>query len=133
LRRYFDRFDPSQIRVYLYEDFVKEPHGLLADLFGFLGVEPGFLPDMAPRHNVSGRVRSAGLQRWLTRSHPFKEALKRWIPERWGHAVISRVQPFNLVRADMNPETRRRLIDAYRDDIELLQNLIGRDLSHWLV
>ena len=133
LQRYFDRFDPARIRVYLYEDFVEKPRWLLADLFGFLGVNTGFRPDMAPRHNVSGRPRSAGLQRWLTRSHPLKEAVKSWIPERWGHRVISWVQPFNVVRAEMNPETRRRLIDSYRDDIEGLQVLIDRDLSHWLV
>jgi len=95
-------------------------------------VDTGFKPDSSPRHNVSGRARSAGLQRWLTRSHPFKEALKSWIPEAWGHRVISWVQPLNVVRAEMNPETRRCLIDEYRDDIEGLQVLIGRDLSHWL-
>jgi hypothetical protein len=132
LQRYFDRFDPARIRIYLYEDFVDRPRWLLSDLFDFLGVDPGFRPDISPRHNVSGRVRSAGLQRWLTRNHPFKEALKNWIPERWGHRVISWVQPFNLARVDMNPETRRRLIDGYREDIELLQVLIHRDLSHWL-
>ncbi len=133
LKRYFDRFDAARIRVYLYEDFVERPRWLLADLFGFLDVNPDFRPDISPRHNVSGRVRSAGLQRWLTRSHPFKEALKSWFPERWGHRIISRVQPFNLVRSEMNPETRQSLIDEYRDDIELLQTLIKRDMSHWLV
>ena len=29
------------------------------------------------------------------------------------------------------PETRRRLIRDYSDDIESLQSLVGRDLSHW--
>jgi len=132
LQRYFDRFDPARIRIYLYEDFVEKPRWLLADLFEFLGVDAGFRPAISPRHNVSGRVRSAELQRWLTRNHPFKEALKRWIPERLGHQVVSWVQPFNLVRVEMNPETRRCLIDAYRDDIEWLQGLIHRDLSQWV-
>jgi len=132
LQRYFDRFNPARIRIYLYEDFVEKPRWLLADLFGFLGVNTGFRPDISARHNVSGRARSARLQRWLTRPHPLKEALKTWIPEHWGHRAISWVQPFNVVRAELNPGTRRRLIDVYRDDIESLQVLIGRDLSHWL-
>jgi hypothetical protein len=132
LKHYFDRFDPARIRIYLYEDFVEKPGWLLADLFDFLGVDAGFRPDTSPRHNVSGRPRSARLQRWLTRSHPFKEAMKSWIPEAWGHRVISWVQPFNVVRTELNPETRIRLMDAYREDIEGLQVLIDRDLSHWL-
>jgi len=132
LQRYFDLFPRANIRIYLYEDYLRRPAWLLADLFGFLGVDPTFRPDTSPRHNISGRPRSARLQRWLTRSHPFKEALKTWIPERWGHRVISWVQPFNVVRGAMDPATRRRLIEEYRDDIALLQTLIGRDLSHWL-
>jgi len=30
------------------------------------------------------------------------------------------------------PQLRRQLTDEYREDIPKLQNLIGRDLSHWL-
>jgi hypothetical protein len=132
LQRYFDRFDRDRIRIYLYEEFLADPRRLLADLFGFLGVDPGFQPDISSWHNVSGQPRSAGLQRWLTRSHPLKEALKARIPARWGHRLISRVQAVNVVRSALEPETRQRLIRAYRDDIEQLQGLIGRDLSHWL-
>lgn len=132
LEPYYARFDPAAIRVYLYEDFAADPDAVLADLFAFLGVDPGFRPDMRPRHNVSGRPRSARLQRWLTRRHPVKEALKRWVPEDWGHRIITRIQPFNVVRGEMDPATRRRLIEGYRDDILHLEALIGRDLSHWL-
>ena len=91
-----------------------------------------FTPDISTRHNVSGRARSIGLQRFLTRRRPLKEALKKVIPEQWGHRAISWVQSRNLVRGRLNPETRRRLIEDYSDDIEQLQALIGRDLSHWL-
>lgn len=132
LQHYFDLFEKKQIRIYLYEDFVGRPGWMLADLFAFLGVDSGFGPDMSPRHNVSGQARSARLQRWLTRSHPLKEALKKWIPEEWGHRLISRVQPFNVARSVLGAKTRRNLINSYRDDIKLLQDLIGRDLSHWL-
>ena len=132
LNRYFDRFDPARIRVYLYEDLVEKPLWLLNDLFSFLGVDPHFTPDVSIRHNVSGRARSAGLQRWLTGRQPFKEALKKAIPEQWGHRIISWGQSRNVVRSRLNPETRLRLIREYRDDIRSLQTLIGRDLSHWL-
>ena len=133
LKRYLARFDPARIRIYLYEDFVERPLWLLSDLFGFLGVDPDFTPDISTRHNVSGRARSSGLQRWLTGRKPLKEALKKAIPERWGHRAISWVQSHNLVRTGMKPETRRYLIGEYGDDIRELQDLIGRDLSHWLV
>jgi hypothetical protein len=131
LKQYYDRFDPGQIRIYLYEDFVYRPEWMLEDLFKFLGVDAGFRPVTASRHNISGRARSARLQRWLTRTNPVKEALKKWIPEQWGHRLIYRVQLFNVVRSRIDPETRKCLMRDYRDDIKLLENLIGRDLSGW--
>jgi len=53
LQRYFDKFDHSQIRVYLFEDFNTNPVGVLQDIFQFLGVNEEFIPDMSVKHNVS--------------------------------------------------------------------------------
>ena len=53
-------------------------------------------------------------------------------PEQWGHRLSSAVQPANLARPPMRPETRADLVEGYRDDIGRLEQLIGRDLSHWL-
>jgi hypothetical protein len=132
LARYFERFGPNRIRVYLHEELDQDPYGVLADLFRFLGVDEGFRPDVRTRHNLSGYARSARLQRLLTRRHPLKEAAKSLIPERWGHRVISWLQPANLVRPPLRPETRSRLVEGYREDIRRLEGLIGRDLSPWL-
>jgi hypothetical protein len=40
---------------------------------------------------------------------------------------------FNLAPPPpLDPEIRARLTEDYREDILKLQDLIGRDLSHWL-
>ena len=71
-------------------------------------------------------------QNFLTKRHPFKEWLKHFIPERLGHRVISMMQPGLVSIPQIAPGTRARLIEDYREDIMRLQNLIQRDLSHWL-
>jgi hypothetical protein len=53
LTRYFQAFDRSQIKVYLYYDFRTDPIGVLRDVFRFLGVDEGFVPDTSARHNVT--------------------------------------------------------------------------------
>jgi len=35
-------------------------------------------------------------------------------------------------RVEMDPKFRRRLIDVFRDDIQLLSTTTGRNLDHWL-
>ena len=47
--------------------------------------------------------------------------------------LISKInsRPANMERSALSPDLRRSLLDAFRCDIELLESLIGRDLSHW--
>lgn len=51
LRRYYQRFPREQIRVYLYEDLKADPHGVLADIFEFLGVDACPSADPSILHN----------------------------------------------------------------------------------
>lgn len=51
LKRYYDQFNHSQIRVYLYDDFNRAPNGILLDIFRFLNIDETFIPDMSIRHN----------------------------------------------------------------------------------
>lgn len=140
LKRYYDRFEREQIKVYLYDELNSDPEGVVRDMFRFLDVDDAFEPDMSSRHNVSGIPQSRVLQSlylWLRRSSPAKSALKALIPEkprrRMYRLVLNGVQRRNLAKAPpLSPEMRQELIEAYREDVLDLQDLIGKDLSGWL-
>lgn len=42
------------------------------------------------------------------------------------------VRSRNLKKSGLSPEERGQAIEMFRDDIRRTQDLIGRDLSHWL-
>jgi hypothetical protein len=135
LKRYFDLFDPSQIRVCLYEDFDSDPVGVLQDIFQFLGVEKTFIPDTSIRHNVSRTVRiprSKKLHALLTTPNAIKVAFRLLIPGKRRQLIRNNLMNWNLVKPPLLPEVRNRLIGEYREDILRLQDLIQRDLSKWL-
>lgn len=132
LATYYDHFPREQIKVILYEDFAASPGIVLADIFRFLGVDDSFMPDTSARHNQSGIPHSRSVQKFLTGSHPVKEWLKNFVPERLGHRVISMMQPSLVSRPGMSPRIRARLTEDYCEDIIQLQELIRMDLSHWL-
>lgn len=115
---YYELFPPAQIRVYLYEQWRDSPRDLLRDLFTFLGVDSSFEPGLR-NCNVTRAPRSRRLRRLAVNSSlPGLDRLDR---------------RHNLVRPPpMRPETRAALLECYAPDIERLQTLIGRDLSHWL-
>lgn len=132
LKTYYDRFPREQIKVFLYEDFKSSAQDLLTEIFHFLGVDDSFHPDVSAYHNQSGIPRNQAVQNFLTKPHPLKERLKRVIPERIGHHLISSLQPRLVSKPGLPPEIRSRLTEDFREDILLLQNLIERDLSSWL-
>lgn len=124
LSRYFALFPREHIQVYLYEDWKRSPHEMLRDLFAFLEVNPDFAPQIRTA-NVTLMAKNRFLDRaakGISRRLPLAAARLDAVNRRW-----------NRVPAPpLDPETRRRLTLEYRDDILKLQDLIGRDLSHWL-
>jgi hypothetical protein len=119
--------------VYLYDDLVANPLTLMQDLFRFLGVDETFVPDVSVRHNPGGLPRSKQLHWFLTKP-PLPISVRRaWVPERMRLRLMSALKKRNLREAPpLSEEVRRRLRCLYREDILRLQDLIERDLSHWL-
>ena len=130
-RRYYDSFDHSQIKVILSEDLDKNPNGVMLDLLEFLDVDVTQLPDVSVKYNQGGMPRGQLLNRILTRPSWFKRMLKPLLP-RSVHNLYLRVKHGNLERPEISEKARQSLREAYRNDIEKLQKLIGRDLSAWL-
>lgn len=131
LRRYFDLFDKSRIRVYLYEDLNEDPSGTLRDMFRFLEVDESFIPDTSARFNVSGVPRNKALHSLVTNLN--RPSIKRFIPNRALRVLREPVRGRILTEPPrLSPEVRGRLIKVFREDILKLQELIDRDLSKWL-
>jgi hypothetical protein len=131
LSRYYERFPPERIRVYLHEDLRADPAGLVRDLLSFLGVDPGFVPDTSRVHGRTGVVRNRALRAMWTRSWRAREALGPVVPRRVRDGVRRRVLR-DLERPPLDPATRARLVRVFRPDVLALEELIGRDLSAWL-
>ena len=131
LGRYFDLFDRERIEVILFDDLQARPLETMQGIYRFLGVDDRFEPDIDVRHNPSGRARSRLLHAVIT-SRALRSALEPFVPERLRRAAL-RIRNHNLQPVPPLPtDLRRELTDLYREDILRLQELIQRDLSHWL-
>lgn len=133
---YYDLFPREQIKVYLYEDWKNTPQAMLRDLFRFLEVDENFAPEIR-RSNVTLLPKSRRLHNLA--AHPQRiEQLTPFLPTTAQRAVVSALRridnQFNLAPPPpLDPEIRARLTADYREDILKLQDLIGRDLAHWLM
>ena len=133
LKRYFDRFDRNQIKVYLYEDLQSNSISLMQDMFRFLGVDDTFVPDTSQKHNVSGIPRNKAMHKFLKSSNPIRGILRPLLPSKLRLGLRTSLVNLNLrKKPQLLPEVRRQFIAEYREDILKLQDLIQRDLSKWL-
>jgi hypothetical protein len=132
LRHYFDLFDREQIRVYIYDDFIAHPLKVVQDIFAFVGVDPDFVPDMSEKYNVSTIPRSRQLQKMMMSKSVIRSALRSPMPTGLRSRIRSLILERNAKRMRLDPDMRRELTNAYRNDIGLLEHLLDRDLSKWL-
>jgi hypothetical protein len=136
LRRYFDLFAPGQIKIYLQEDLRFDTLGVVQDAFRFLEVDDTYVPDVAKTHNASGLPKYATLEALMGRPNPLKRVLRTCLPEEQRARISNKVAEFrarNLAKPPRLPEeTRKALIERFREDILGLQGLIQRDLSAWM-
>ena len=133
LKPYIDAFGPEQVKVFLFEDLCEKPKELMKELFEFLEIDSTFDPDVSRRANPSGAPKRMWLSRLLNRKNPIKQAAKAVLPRQFRKNIYSSLQQSNMGdKTQINPLIKAQLIDDYREDVEQLQSLIGRDLSHWL-
>ena len=136
LSAYGELFPREQIKVYLYEDWRETPQAMLRDLFRFLEVDTDFVPTIR-QSNVTRLPSSQRLHRLAVAPDRIERRLAPILPARARRAIVSAVRRFddrcNLAPPPpLDPEIRARLTAEYREDILKLQDLIGRDLSHWV-
>ena len=136
VQKFFHHFPKDQIHLIFFDDFKNTPSNCYFDVLRFLA-----LPDDKRGHfpvvNENKGHRSALIARFTQR--PPKgivsgiQLLKNAVGiEKFG--VLDRIKTINnrkFKRKPIGEIFRKQLIQYYRDDIELLESIIGRNLDIW--
>jgi hypothetical protein len=132
IERYYAAFPRSQIHVSLFDDLRRDVVGLVQGVYRFIGVDPGFVPDVQTPHAIGGLPASRLLERMLT-NRAVGSVIKPLLPTGAANWV-RRMRARNLKKPpSLPPELRRELTDRiFRDDIARTAQVIGRSLDHWL-
>lgn len=127
----------SRVSVWLYDDFKKAPQATIKQILEFLGVDSTFQPvNTSARYNVTGIPRFKCLNNFFLMKNKMQRSIRnigsflltedRWVKFREG------IRAKFYVKAVMKPGTRAFLLESFREDILKLQDLLDRDLGHWL-
>jgi len=130
LKRYYEQFPASQIKILFHEDFYAQPNHVLEQLTTFLGVKSHTF-DTGETHNQGGVPRFRRLNEMLN-----KLGLRMQLGKMLPANIKSRLKKLYLRKPAQNPdddpEAKAFLREYYQADIQRTADLIGTDLSNWL-
>jgi Sulfotransferase domain len=131
-------FSKNQIHFFILEEFMKDREAAIKSLYKFLGVDIQFKP---PSLNLVFNAAGSSKFNWLRLFEKklvatlsglgftaFIKTLKNW-------SVTQKIQQLNT-RKHKNPELtmedRKYIYEQVKNDVEMLETIVGRDLSFWL-
>jgi hypothetical protein len=135
LQHLFEHVPREQVHVLRYRQLIDEPAGTLDTIARFLGVEPGVVTTI-PGSNLSAWAGPGIVNDGLRYAVRAGAAIGGYLPPQWWRqaqrpllATLHRGHPH---RPRLPVETRRELVDGIRDDVALLETLLGRTFQDWL-
>lgn len=130
VRRYREVFPAEQLHISLFEETQRDPRRWFSGILEFLGVDPAFAPEEGRGHYHPNVPKFVRVSQTLQARGVWK-ALGQCVPKRL-QATVKRLLYRQTDSITMQAEDRARLVEYYRTDIEELQDLIKKDLTHWL-
>lgn len=132
VKAYLENF--PNVHIMWYDEFRSNPEKVLKGVFEFLGVDSQVKIDYTRQWNKGGKKWKNPVLRWLFMSdNIFKKGYKLFFPKRKGVRTNEFfTKNFMEKREPMKPETREKLIEFFRHDVEKLSEITGRDLNEWL-
>jgi len=134
LCRYLEYFDRDQLSVYLFDAFKADNVAVVKDIYRTVGVDATFVPQRPSlAHAKTGVPISDRFQQFLLNSdHPVRRAARYVVPETVRTYGVKLLKNLNLSKPPMDREVWADLARLYAEEIRRLEQLLDRDLSHWL-
>lgn len=127
VKAYLENF--TNVHVCYFEDFLKNREGFIKEMYNFLEVDTGFLPDVSTNYNPTLVPKNKIFKTLIFVKHKLK--LKNLLPQKWKKRIYAGMMTKNSER--LNPETHSRLKSFFKTDIQKLERLLNVDLSSWYV
>lgn len=132
VKAYMDNFD--KVKIFLYEDWNKNPKKILKEICLFLNVDSNFEFDTSLKINVTNQtVKNYKIHKFLNVGliYNLRKYLKR---KKFSvfNKMINKYKALNFEKPALNFQTKVMLQNEFKADILKLQELINRNLSQWL-
>lgn len=140
IKEYQDEFSDAHLKIVLFEDLINHKEKTIKDIYSFLDVDSGFMPDFKVV-NETGVSAIPILNQWMFSDFWLKRKLKKnrlfnkMLPMDTRIRIRRNILYLNTIRKRkeiLTTETKDELNEIYRESIMNLQGMIKRDLTDWM-
>jgi hypothetical protein len=130
VKNYIDTFGYQNVKVIIFEKFIKDIREELVDIFDYLGVDRNFDPVIKVK-NKGGMPRSL----WIRDNIYNKEypLLRKLLPPKWREIIRYKVRDINRKKSknEIDFELRMRLKNEFASDIRKLEDVLSIEIDEW--
>jgi hypothetical protein len=137
IQRLLSVFPPEQVKVILFDDFTASPQRLYEEVIDFFGINHDHRTEF-PRINENKRVRLSWLRDFYRKPPSgLLQGYRRFKQTAAGKQLVGLkewIVGLNTVRERRPPlsaEFRAELVETFREEVAIVSQVLGRDLSHW--
>lgn len=127
IQHFLQVFPKEQLGLFFYSDLQKDSAAFIQQVYAFLGVRP-ITPPKANEYTNTRFEKKASSQTTLLRALLWRNPTTKLL---YKSGMLSNVTEDNSYW-ERNTVVRQQLIDTYREDVQLLEKIAGKNLSHWL-
>ncbi|MAO71865.1 MAG: sulfotransferase [Flavobacteriales bacterium] len=123
----------KNVHIILYEDFRDNTEQEMIKTFDFLELNKDENIDFITRHNVGGkRWKNKYIKYIFMKTNWFKSLLKILIPKKIRYSFRKKMVNISTKEVvEMNVNTRQKLKNDFKEDVQKLSKIINRDVTHW--
>jgi hypothetical protein len=130
IERYLEHFPKQNIRIILFDDFIKDTSKSYCETLQFLGVDESHIPELSNR-NPNTTIRSPKLMTMLQDpQHPVSKVVKKVLPKsivRKGKSVLKNANTKVEDRKQLSIATRDSLRKKYKPNVFALNELLHKE------
>lgn len=127
VKRWMDLFGTNQVKIIIFEEFIKNPKQTIKQILDFLNVNSKIPDDVGDAKNPYAEPLGE-FGDSIVKNKTIKKMAKSILPGKTGISVLRTILNKNAPKPEITPHERKILGMHLQDDVKKLKEVLGRDL-----
>ena len=126
IKRYLNTFKKEQIKIFIFEEFIKDIRKSVEEVLSFLGVSSE-IPESVKIVTNTVDVSAGRFSKYLIRNQALRLIVREILPPEGG-PIVRKLFSKKTEKPPLSQEDRKFVEEMYRDDAKKLQKILDRNL-----